>query len=1324
MENYQDYDGFTLTPTESQQLVRQRRLFSFLASKDVPPIPQSDERKVYPEKHTNIIYRMFFWWLTPMLRVGYKRTLTPEDMFVLDRDQKIECLYEKFWINLVREARRANGEDVVDGATVSDAASLRDLPVSLRTLLVALLYTFWVEYAIATLEMLLAQIASTLLPLLQKKLIDFVQSKAVDRPVNMGRGVGYAIGCCVTVLVVSLLTNHFFYRSMIVGAKAKAVLTKVLLEKSFRVDAKGHHDFPTGKVTSIMSTDLNRIDLAIGYLPFLVIFPFPVTICVVLLVRNIGIACLVGIAVFVVSVLLIGASIQSMTSYRNKATKFTDLRVNLIKELLDNFKIIKYYSWENAYRERLTQARSKEMINVLGLQNIRNVITAYGISLPTLASAIAFCALYAMDRKHSVGDIFSSLMLFQLLANQLMYFPMTLSVCTDFVIGLRRVAEFLNCGEVAIEGDCAEVLSDEKLALRVVNGTFKWKEFGGGEMEGEKEKDENVDSLSSSSSSAESISATKFSGLTNINFDIKKGEFVMVTGQIGSGKSSLLSALAGFMQRESGHVYCNGSLLLCGSPWVQNTTVRDNILFGRPFDRQKYSDIVDSCCLEEDFNLLPGGDSTEVGERGVTLSGGQKARINLARAIYADDDIILLDDILSAVDPKVGKKIMDKCIFGLLASKTRILVTHQLSIAHDADRIIYLNGDGGLEIDTVEKLMKRNEGFAKLMEFSGKDGYNEKQEGWKLQALVEDTQEVFITKPEERAVNGIKMNVYLTYLKQGRGFFKSTFVPIFIISLVLATFCSIFTNNWLSYWASDKFAGRSKSFYIGIYLMLAFLAIILLTYEFWMLVYFTNNAAKRLNLMAMNRLLHVPMSYVDTTPMGRIINRFTKDTDVCDNELIEEYRMFLNVACMVAGAVILCIIYLPWFAIAVPGLVFVFFAISSYYLASSREVKRLEAIQRSFVFIHFNESLGGMETVKSHKATHRFLNRLNGLIDDMNEAYFITIANQRWLSVNLDLVATAFSFIITLLCCFRVFNISAAATGLLLTYVLSISELFSFMLRSLTQIENQMNSVERLNHYAADLIQEAPYEIPEGDPPAEWPQQGRIVFDNVSMRYRPELPYVVKSVSLNVKGGERIGICGRTGSGKSTLVSCLFRMVEFEGKIFIDNVDISKLGLHTLRKSLSIIPQDPELFEGCIRENLDPFHEKSDDKLWDSLRRSGLIEEGELEIVKKQKKDQKELHKFHLDQHVEEDGINFSLGERQLIALARALVRESRILILDEATSNVDYETDERIQRTIAEEFSGCTILCIAHRLKTIRSYNRVVVMEDGSCRDTNSEAR
>ncbi|GMG24020.1 unnamed protein product [Ambrosiozyma monospora] len=390
------------------------------------------------------------------------------------------------------------------------------------------------------------------------------------------------------------------------------------------------------------------------------------------------------------------------------------------------------------------------------------------------------------------------------------------------------------------------------------------------------------------------------------------------------------------------------------------------------------------------------------------------------------------------------------------------------------------------------------------------------------------------------------------------------------------------------------------------------------------------------------------------------------------------------------------------------------FFISDYYQASAREIKRWEAIQRSVVYSQFNETLSGMDTIKGYRAENRFLINSSLAIDKMNEAYLITLANQRWFGMTLCVLTTLLSLLVSLLCCFRVFGISAAATGLLLSYVLMITGSLVMMFNAMTKLENEMNSVERVHYYASSLPQEALYDIPERDPDPNWPQFGEIVFENVFLKYRAGLPYVLKGLNMTVRPGEKIGVCGRTGAGKSTIMLSLYRFIEPEGTILIDGVDISKIGLRKLRSKLTIIPQDPVLFSGTIRSNLDPFEQKCDDELWDALRRAHLIESNILNKVKLQTKRDETMHKFHLNQTVEDDGTNFSLGERQSLALARALVRSSKILILDEATSSVDYNTDEKIQATIASEFSPCTVFCIAHRLKTIVNYDRILVMDKG----------
>jgi ABC-type multidrug transport system fused ATPase/permease subunit len=1323
-----------------QQRKLERRLLTPLLSKKVPPVPKDEERKPYPFLSTNPISEIFFLWLNPILRVGYKRTLEANDLYAMDGNNTINVTYPLFQQHLEKILQKDRERALKENPSLTEE-ELKNREWPKNAIITALFYTFKWRYLFSILAKLLADIALVLNPLLSKALINFVATKMYfpDHPV--GRGVGYAIGVTFMLVVNGLLTNHFLHLSITVGAHCKGVLTTAILDKSFRANAKSRHTYTSGRVTSLMSTDLARIDLAIGFQPFAITVPIPVAIAIALLIVNIGVSALAGIGVFLIAIFCISLSSKALLNMRRGANQFTDARISHMREILQNMKIIKFYSWEDAYEKSVINERNSEMGVILKMQSIRNFLLAFALSLPSLISMVAFLVMYGVSKDKNPANIFPSISLFGVLAQQTMMLPMALATGADAKIGLERLRQYMQSGDIDEEYEDHEHPGDrdvqipDDVAIEVSDASFVWEKFEDEADESNDSTKEVLETASSTDSKTDKADSTGdaeytkavFEGFHNINLSVKKNEFVIITGPIGSGKSSLLVALAGFMKKTGGSLGINGSLLLCGQPWVQNATVKDNILFGLEYDEERYSQVIDVCALADDLSMFTAGDLTEIGERGITLSGGQKARINLARSVYANKDIILLDDVLSAVDARVGRLIVDECLSKYLGDKTRVLATHQLSLIERADRVIYLNGDGSINIGTVAELMNTNESFVRLMEYSKKAEKEEEVEELeehenenlaRADSTVSEKRDAHagvLVEDEEKAKNAIEWNIYKEYLHEGQGFLGRFAIPIIIILVILDTFTSIFVNVWLSFWISDKFKGRTNGFYIGIYVMFVILSIMAVIIEFIVMGYFSSTAARRLNSNAMKRVLHTPMHFLDVTPMGRILNRFTKDTDVLDNEIGEQLRMFVHPAAFVIGVIILCIIYLPWFAIALPPLVVVFTCITNFYQASSREVKRLEAVQRSLVYNNFNEVLNGMDTLKAYNATDRFMEKNKRLIDRMNEAYLLVIANQRWISINLDLVSCCLVLIITLLSVFRVFDISAASVGLIVTYVLQLGGLMSLIMRAYTQVENEMNSVERLCHYANKLEQEAPYRINETRPRPTWPEQGTIEFEHASMRYRPGLPLVLKDLTMRVAGGEKIGICGRTGAGKSTIMNALYRLTELEeGSIHIDGVDISKLGMFELRSKLAIIPQDPVLFKGTIRRNLDPFGEHEDDKLWDAMRRSDLIEGSVLNTIKLQTKEDPNFHKFHLDQSVEDEGSNFSLGERQLLALARALVRNSPILILDEATSSVDYETDAKIQKTIATEFANCTILCIAHRLKTILTYDRILVLEKG----------
>ncbi|KAF9997989.1 hypothetical protein BGZ79_008317, partial [Entomortierella chlamydospora] len=865
--------------------------------------------------------------------------------------------------------------------------------------------------------------------------------------------------------------------------------------------------------------------------------------------------------------------------------------------------------------------------------------------------------------------------------------------------------------------------------------------------------------------------------ISDINLALQKNCLLSVIGRVGTGKSSLIAALCGDLERISGEIRIRGSVAFVPQQaWIMNDTLRANILFGNTYDPVFYQKTIEACCLQQDFDMLLGGDMTEIGERGINLSGGQKARISLARAVYARAEIYLFDDPLSAVDAHVGRTIFDKVIGpkGLLAGKTRVLVTHQIQYLAQSTSILMMRDGSIVEQGSYQELMRKKTDVYQLVTEFGNDSSDEEaaddglmttESGEQNEHLEDDAENLpagealqLSTTPRSARRGSIRSNasvrtlrrpsvtsvhqrgkvakadqpknniiveeqmrqgsvhrsVYLAYAKAC----SYTSVFMYILSMIFSQGASILTSLWLTYWSSKNDSGnvdRNTMYYIGVYAALGLSYSILTVFQSIILqVHCAIRSARVLHQEMLHSVLRSPMAFFDTTPMGRILNRFSKDQSTIDEVLPRSFSGYSRTLFQVASVLLVVTISTPSFIIVIIPFSFVYLWLQRYFIATSREIRRLDSVSRSPVFAHFQETLGGISTIRAYRQQKRFIQGNEFRLDQNLRAYYPGIAGNRWLAFRLETLSSIIIFgsaFMSVVSLSRDVAVDPGLVGLSLTYALSITQTLNWMVRQYTEIESNIVSVERLQEYI-ELKPEAPEIIEDNRPPQEWPAEGRVDFINYETRYRPGLELVLRGVNCSIRPHEKIGICGRTGAGKSSLTLSLFRIIEaVSGQILVDGQDISKLGLYDVRSRFSIIPQDPVLFAGTVRFNLDPLGTKTDQELWQALSDSYL-------------KDHVSQMEGGLNAMVLEQGDNFSVGQRQLICLARALLRKTSLLILDEATAAIDLETDALVQAIIRRQFRDCTILTIAHRINTIMDSDRIMVLDQGRVTEFDSPAK
>ncbi|KAG0366036.1 hypothetical protein BGZ54_005893 [Gamsiella multidivaricata] len=1344
----------------------------------------------------NLFSRLIFHYVQPLMSAGARRTLTTKDIDEpLPEVLKSHVNYEivsRTWEKGLTRYNRKHRKSKAGKRTGSESTRVGG-PSLFLTVLDAYKARIFPTMLIRLLSFALMYVPIFLFSYLLKFFADYGEAlkNGTPRPAvaeGLLIAVGIFLGNVFSALFLSMSSNECAY----MGIEVRAALTTMIYRKALKLSPAARSKSTLGEISNHMAVDAESWMQAVQLLPLSLTIPLELGLSSLLLYRLLGWSFVAGLAVFAIIMPIQTRLAAFLHSFQRNKLKAMDSRLRLMTEILSNIKIIKLSSWEVPFRTKIDVLRNKELGAQKALATVHSflVIVFSSVNLLILLATFTVYSYWGgpeyTPAKMTPEVIFVGITLFTVMGRPLGLLPLMISHLIMLRNANGRIQKFLLLEEIDstavqrhgrlvspssldVEG-LAKGVNSTTLAVQIENGTFAWEKEP--DVEGVKTatltlaEGERRPLLSGSSlASPTPIRAT----LLNVNLQVLDGHLTAIVGRIGQGKSSLLSAIIGEMYKQEGTVNVYGDLAYVPQQaWIVNGSLKDNILFGKPFDQERYDRVIFASGLVPDIEALLAGDQTEIGERGINLSGGQKQRVSLARAAYQDADIYLLDDPLSAVDAHVDQHLWRYLIGpnGLLKQKTRILVTHGIHHLDSVDRIVVVKDGMISETGEYLELMAAKNAFYQLItEYSVQeknqqaDGGHVADEGatvdiapigagtdaGKKAALVNDRVALAAAKKDtsgglvvaEKIEEGkVGWRVYLDYARAIT--LHNAFLCLLLYALGQA--CQVATNFWLRYWltADEREDDRPAAFFLCGYAALVLLFVTIdVTANYMANVVCGIRGSKTLYDRLLTRVLRMPMSFFDTTPMGRIVNRFSSDISTVDSQIPMELPGLLSFVATTLSILLVVAYSTPLFLVAVLPLGIVFFTIQGYYVKTSGQLKRLQSASKSPLYQHFSESLAGVSTIRSMSGqTSRFIEENEKRTDMIAQKTDLFMLTNRWLTIRIQTLCATTVFLAAALAVLNAERLDPSLVGLALSYALNLTNVIAILVRTVSEVQNQFVSVERIREYT-ELPVEAPLEtgvrLPEN-----WPQHGRIEFRDFSARYRDGLDMCIRGASFTIEPQEKLGIVGRTGAGKSSLMLALFRIIEAAdsywarasdpsvsardhaledatrlyseshgggGSIEIDGVDISTLGLQDLRRHLSIIPQDPTLFAGTVRDNLDPFQELEDAELWEALERAHL-------------KNHISSLAGGLSFEVAQDGENFSMGQRSLICLARALLRKSKVLVLDEATAAVDVETDDLIQKTIRKEFKDRTILTVAHRVKTVMDSGKILVLDQGRVKE------
>ncbi|KAJ3656713.1 hypothetical protein Zmor_015763 [Zophobas morio] len=1223
-------------------------------------------KEVHPRQKANIFSLISFFYTLRLFRKGTRRDLEEEDLYEVLPKYTSKRLGDKFEREWERQKKQNNKNSI------------------LRLL--------WAVFGKHVILLGITQLISkTILIIFHPHALSKIISYFNPGQTEMTKNDLYLwSGLLIGVNLIDVFYAHNYHMEMAaLGIKIRAAFCSFIYRKALKLNPAQLGDISIGKIVTLITKDVSCLERFSYLVNDLWIAGLKAGVAGYVVYRKINVAAFAGVGFFFLILPIQVYLGTKAAKLRLKMCKKVDERLQKTQETLSAIKIVKMYTWEKYFNDKVIDAREKEIRGMQLIFYLKFIILQIGL----LNGKIAFYLLimtYKWLGNHVTAEIVYYIdYSFHILSHTLgIRFPSAISQVAEVTASVKRLGNVLKALEVQETPEETDLVIKPKVALNNVDVTFKEKHV-----------------------------------LHSINLNVDLG-VTLITGQVGSGKSFLLKTILKEFEPSNGTVLTQGRISYASQePWLFPSSIKQNILFGEKYDETRYQEVLKVCALLYDFELLAEGDATIVEDRGNNLSKGQQARVNLARAVYKESEIYLLDDCLSALDSQVSDFIFKECIMKFLQNKLVIFVSHNVSHVKEVDNVVIMrNGVVTSHVKSAEISEKDI-----LQEVDAEETTIESGDDLEVEAEADEETKIITETTTERKVyqevkkkGKVDFDVYKKYLDFGGGIWAL----LLVVSLYgTAQFFDSYGDKLVSRWVNFEqeianltlfnttnttvLQAKEEAEDNRDYVLQMFTAMIILNTVFSVFksVGFYSvirRASINLHKYMITHVINATMHFFDTNFIGNILNRFSKDLTTTDEYLPIIYHYVFGTGLYVTGVIVVIATVNVYFLIPTTFFLGLLIVLRMYYLKTARSLKRLDAITRSPVVGHLNATLEGLTTIRAFKAENSLRDEYDRHQDLYTSATYIFTNMMRAFAFGLDFLCTLFIAAVIARFVFSNDVFLAGSVGLAISQALRMTGTLQWGVRIWAEMENCMTSVERVLEYT-----EVKQESTQGQDLDNWPKEGEVKYQNVYLSYNESDEYVLKNISFTAHPQEKIGIVGRTGAGKSSIISTLFRLYEVDGTIAIDGVDTKLMSLDCLRKHISIIPQDPVLFTGTIRDNIDPEGQYTDDVIWNAI-------------------DSAYLKKLipSLDYEITESGSSFSVGQRQLICLARAIVRNNKIIVLDEATANMDPETDELIHQTIHKSFKDCTVFTIAHKLHSIINCDKIIVMDKGEmieCGDPDS---